>query len=64
MPKTKPPGTVSHQIFLPEELHKQVTTVASYGQADDLIVECIAEAMKPRWQKWLKREVKKIDGSN
>lgn len=60
MPKQKPPGTVTHTIFLPEAVHKQVATIAGYGEADDLIVECVTEAMKPRWEKWLKREYKKL----
>jgi hypothetical protein len=61
LPKKKPPGTVTHQIFLPEELHKKVATVAPYGSVDDLIIECVAEAMEPRWQNWLRREVEKIE---
>jgi hypothetical protein len=60
MPKQKPPGTVTHTLFLPEEVHKQITTIADYGKADDLIVECITQAMKPRWKKWLKQENEKL----
>jgi len=60
MPKTKPPGTVTHTIFLPEEIHRQVTTVAKYGEADDLIVECVAEGMRQRWAKFIKGEYKKL----
>jgi hypothetical protein len=60
MPKQRPPGTITHTVFLPEELHKQVTTLAEYGAADDLIIECISEAMKPRWEKWLTQEYNKL----
>lgn len=61
MPKEKPPGTITHTVYLPEQLHKQVATVAGYGKADDLIIECVTEAMKSRWAKWLKQEVKKLN---
>jgi len=60
MSKTKPPGTVTHQIFLPEALHKQVTTIASYGAADDLIIECVSEAMERRWNEWVKQQAKEL----
>jgi len=60
MPKKKPPGTVSHTVFLPEDLHKKVTTLAKYGEADDLIVECTAEAIEPRWKRWLRQEMSKV----
>jgi hypothetical protein len=60
MPKQRPPGTTTHTIFLPAEVHKQVTSVAGYGEVDDLIVECVTEAMKPRWGKWLKQQAKQI----
>jgi hypothetical protein len=60
MPKQRPPGTVTHTIFLPDEVHKQVASVAGYGEADDLIIECITEAMKPRWEKWLKQQAKEL----
>jgi len=58
MAKIKPPGTVTHQIFLPEALHKKITSVAAYGTADDLIVECVSEAMEKRWNEWLKQQAK------
>jgi len=58
--KTQPPGTVSHYIFLPIELHEKVTTVAKYGTADDLIVECVSEAMEKRWREWVKQQAKKL----
>jgi hypothetical protein len=60
MPKQKPPGTVTHTIFLPNAVHKQVAAVAGHGGVDDLIIECVTEAMKPRWAKWLKQEYKKL----
>jgi hypothetical protein len=60
MPKQRPPGTKSRTIYLPDELHRQVTSVAAYGEVDDLIVECLTEAMKPRWEKWLKQKVKEL----
>jgi hypothetical protein len=61
MAKKKPDGTVTHTIFLPDEVHKQVAAIAGYGNADDLIIECVREAMKPRWAKWLKQELKKSE---
>jgi hypothetical protein len=64
MGKSKPPGTTTHTLYLPDAIHKQVATVAGYGGADDLIIECIAEAMKPRWAKWLKQEYKKLGAAN
>jgi hypothetical protein len=60
MAKTKPPGTVSHQIFVPEALHHKLTAVAPYGTVDDLIIECITEAMEKRWIEWMKREAKEM----
>ena len=60
MGKKQPEGTIAHTIFLPEDVHKQVTTLADYGKADDLIVECVAEAMKPRWKKWLRQQIEKV----
>jgi len=60
MPKQRPPGTVTHTIFLPDEVHKQVTTVAGYGAVDDLIVECVKEAMEGRWREWVKQQAKKL----
>ena len=60
MPKQKPPGTTTHTIFLPDEVHKQIAAIAGYGGADDLIIECVIEAMKPRWAKWLKQEQAKL----
>jgi hypothetical protein len=60
MAKKKPEGTVSHQIFLSTELHKRVTTLAEYGKADSLIVECVTEAIEPRWKRWLKKENAKV----
>jgi hypothetical protein len=38
------------------ELHKKFTTLAAYGGSDELIVECITEAIEPRWKRWLKQE--------
>jgi hypothetical protein len=35
MAKKKPPNTVTHQVFLPDELPRKVTALANYGQADD-----------------------------
>jgi hypothetical protein len=63
MGKPQPPDTVSHHIFLPAEVHKKVTALAKYGKADDLIVECVAEAIEPRWKRWLKQEYAKLSGS-
>jgi hypothetical protein len=60
MAKTKPPGTIAHQIFLPEALHKKVTALAPYGSADDLIVDCIGEAMEKRWNEWVKQQAREI----
>jgi hypothetical protein len=60
MSKQKPPGTVSRTLYLPDELHRQITALASHGEVDALIIECLTEAMKPRWAKWLKREMKKL----
>jgi hypothetical protein len=59
MAKKKPPNTVTHQVFLPDELHRKVTALANYGQADDFIVECLMEAIEPRRQQWLEKEVAK-----
>ena len=56
MPKQKTPGTVTHTIFLPEEVHRQITRITPYGGANDLIVECVTEAIKPRYQRWVKQE--------
>lgn len=60
MGKTKPPDCVSHQIFLPNEVHKKVTTLAKYGEADSLIVECVIEAIEPRWKQWIAQEYGKV----
>ena len=60
MAKKQPPGTVGHTIFLPETLHKQLTTLADYGKADDLLIECLTEAIKPRWAKWIKKQNDKL----
>jgi len=60
MAKTKPPGTITHQIFVPAALHNKLTAVAPYGTADDLIIECITEAMEKRWIEWMKREAKEM----
>jgi hypothetical protein len=60
MGKSKPPGTTTHTIYLPDAIHTQVASVAGYGGADDLIIECIREAMKPRWAKWLREETEKL----
>jgi len=60
MGKIQPPGTVTHTVFLPTELHKKVSAVAPDGQtADDIIVECVKEAMEKRWKDWLAQEAKK-----
>jgi len=60
MGKAQPKDTVSHYIFLPKELHERVTKVAKYGEADDLIIECVSEAMEKRWREWLRHEAKKL----
>ena len=60
MGKPQPPGTVTHTIFLPAELHRKVATVAPVGKTpDDVIVECVEEAMKQRYKEWLMIEVGK-----
>lgn len=60
MAKKQPPGTVPHTIFLPEELHGRVKAMAPYGTADDLIVECVKEAIEGRWREWVKKQAKQI----
>jgi len=60
MAKKKPAGTVTHQIFLSAELHKKVTTLTTYGEADSLIVTCVEEGIAPRWKKWLEQETNKL----
>jgi hypothetical protein len=60
MAKRQPPDTVSRTLFLPNELHKRIASVARYGETDDLIIECLTEAMKPRWEEWLKRQAKEL----
>lgn len=63
MAKPKPAGTVTHTIFLPEAVHKQIIALAPYGEADDLIVECVVEAIKPRWEQWITDECEKLQRS-
>jgi hypothetical protein len=60
MGKPQPPGTVTHTVFLPAELHRKVAAVAPAGKsADDVIVECVEEAMKLRYKEWLLNEAEK-----
>ena len=61
MGKQRPPGTRIHTLYVPEDVHKQVASVAGYGAADDLIIECLREAMRPRWKKWLAEQTEKLD---
>ena len=60
MAKPKPPGTITHTLFVPEGLHEKLTSVAPYGTVDDLIIECISEAMEKRWIEWMKRKAKEM----
>jgi hypothetical protein len=60
MGKQQPAGTVSRTLFLPEELHRKVTSMARHGEADILIIDCLEEAIKPRWAAWLKEEQLKV----
>lgn len=60
MGKPRPPGTVPHTIFLPEELHKRVKAMASHGTTDDLIIECVKEGMEKRWKEWVKQQARDL----
>lgn len=51
---------MAHTIYVPSELHDRIKTLARYGTADDLIIECITESVRPRWEKWLKQEYEKL----
>jgi hypothetical protein len=60
MGKAQPPGTVTHTVFLPTDLHRKVSAVAPIGKtADDVIVECVEESMKQRYKEWLLNEAGK-----
>jgi hypothetical protein len=60
MGKPQPPGTVTHTIFLPTDLHRKVSAVAPDGKtADDVIVECVEEAMRERYKEWILNEAQK-----
>ena len=61
MGKTQPPGTVTHTVFLPTDLHRKVTAIAPDGRtADDVIIECVRDSMEQRWKEWLKKEAGKV----
>jgi hypothetical protein len=60
MAKLQPPNTVSHQLFLPIDLDKKAKMLAEYGKVDALIIECLEEAIGPRYEKWLKHELAKV----
>ena len=55
MAKTKPPGYNSLNVYLPEDLHNKIKSLVKFGKANDLIVECLAEAIAPRWKEWIER---------
>lgn len=61
MAKEQPPNTASRTIFVPLELNKKLTAMAEHGKVDDLIFECLEEAVAPRWSKWLKAELAKLN---
>jgi hypothetical protein len=48
----QPPNTKSKTIYLPVELHAKLTRVAGYGKVEQLIIECLEEAIAPRYKKW------------
>jgi hypothetical protein len=55
MRKSKPDGTVSHQIYLPEDADQKLKTIAKYGKWDDVIVECAVEGIEARWRAHIER---------
>jgi hypothetical protein len=55
MRKSKPDGTVSHQIYLPEDADRKLKTIAKYGTWDDAIVECAVEGIEARWRAHIER---------
>ena len=57
MAKKQPPGTVGHTLFLPEDLHRKIVRLSTYGKADDLIIECLTKEIEPRYQRWLQEEL-------
>jgi hypothetical protein len=57
MAKKRPPGTVGHTLFLPEDLHRKIVRLSTYGKADDLIIECLTKEIEPRYQRWLEEEI-------
>ena len=60
MAKKQPPDTKTHTIFLPNEVHNRVKTLAGYGEVDALIVECVKEAIEWRWREWMKQQAKQM----
>jgi hypothetical protein len=60
MAKKQPPGTVGHTLFLPEDLHRKIVRLSTYGKADDLIIECLIKEIEARYQGWLQEELGNI----
>jgi len=38
--------------------------MSGHGEMDNLIIECLTEAIQPRWRRWLEQEVKKDQKSS
>jgi hypothetical protein len=60
MAKPQPPDTKSKTIYIPLDLHTKITRIAGYGKVDPLIIECLEEAIEPRYEKWVKEELAKV----
>jgi hypothetical protein len=58
---TNSKDTVSRQISLPRELAEKLRSVAGYEKSvEEVIIECLQEAIRPRYEKWVKQEYEKI----
>ena len=50
-------AVVKRQVRLPMDLAEKLRNVAGYGNVEDLIIECLEEAITPRYRKWLNDKV-------
>jgi len=60
MGQKKPPNTVSVGLFLPDELHRRITAMATPKAIPDYTTEVLQDAVDELWPKWLKAEQDKL----
>jgi hypothetical protein len=60
---TKPEGYKSHQIYLSDEVDRQLKMIAPYGSWDTILAEIATEGIEARWKEFVEREHAKLNQS-